>query len=483
MHPPIQLDLPLQTIMVYILVGLNLRTILRGMLVLELLFHKKKLHLSGIGTQSIRVDTDGTALSIYNHSEFIGFIGNDAGKLFINAGGTEDTLSLRTNGIEKLRITSAGHIGIGTDNPTFDLHLFRTGDTTFVIESDRPNSDENANPKLVFRQDGGVSASAIGMNFDSDNVGNDLFIANSIASGSIRFLTGSNNGYTNASEALRITSDGNIGIGTTNPDSVVSNANSSILHVGIITARKIFGDANITGTIDSARNVEINDDTTNSGTHYIHFGSETAGNDQVEVDSNGLVYKDGKVGIGTDSPTGKLQVGSATGSHVIITENTGVDINDGAINLYQATSNVNAPPFIISTDVGGTETEKLRVTGAGNVGINSTVPTEKLDVIGTVKATDFNTTSDQNLKTNVRTIENSIEKITEIRGVNFEWKDNNKPSAGVIAQEVEKVLPELIGGEKTKTVNYNGLIGLLIEVVKEQQTQINSLNQRLSKLE
>ena len=163
---------------------------------------QEKLHLSGIGTQSIRVDTDGTALSIYNHSEFIGFIGNDAGKLFINAGGTEDTLSLRTNGIEKLRITSAGHIGIGTDNPTFDLHLFRTGDTTFVIESDRPNSDENANPKLVFRQDGGVSASAIGMNFDSDNVGNDLFIANSIASGSIRFLTGSNNGYTNASEAL-----------------------------------------------------------------------------------------------------------------------------------------------------------------------------------------------------------------------------------------------------------------------------------------
>ena len=69
-----------------------------------------KLHLSGTGTQQIRVDTDGTALSIHDHSEFIGFIGNDAGKLFINAGGTEDTLSLRTNGTEKLRITSDGDI-------------------------------------------------------------------------------------------------------------------------------------------------------------------------------------------------------------------------------------------------------------------------------------------------------------------------------------------------------------------------------------
>jgi len=86
------------------------------------------------------------------------------------------------------------------------------------------------------------------------------------------------------------------------------------------------------------------------------------------------------VGIGTDNPTGKLQIGSATGSHVIITENTGVDINDGAINLYQATSNVNATPFIISTDVGGTETEKLRVTAAGNVGINSTSPSHSLEV-------------------------------------------------------------------------------------------------------
>ena len=97
----------------------------------------------------------------------------------------------------------------------FDFHLFRTGDTTFVIESDRPNSDENANPKLVFRQDGGVSASAIGMQ-DSDNVGNDLFIANSIAS-VFSISTGSSNGYTNASERLRITTGGNVGIATATP--------------------------------------------------------------------------------------------------------------------------------------------------------------------------------------------------------------------------------------------------------------------------
>ena len=63
--------------------------------------------------------------------------------------------------------------------------------------------------------------------------------------------------------------------------------------------------------------------------------------------------------------------------------------------------------------------------------------------------------------------------------MNFEWKENNKPSAGVIAQEVEKVLPQLVNGEGTKTVNYNGLIGLLIEAVKAQQEEINMLKERL----
>lgn len=117
------------------------------------------------------------------------------------------------------------------------------------------------------------------------------------------------------------------------------------------------------------------------------------------------------------------------------------------------------------------------------VGINSATPTEALDVIGSVKATDFNTTSDQNLKDNIKTIENPLSKVLSIRGVNFEWKDSNKASAGVIAQEVEKVLPELVTGQNTKTVNYNGLIGLLIETVKEQQKQIDILSEKISKLE
>ena len=94
---------------------------------------------------------------------------------------------------------------------------------------------------------------------------------------------------------------------------------------------------------------------------------------------------------------------------------------------------------------------------------------------GALSATDFNSTSDINLKDNIQTIVNPLDKIIKLNGVTFNWKENQKPSIGVIAQELEKVLPELVTQGDIKTVNYNGLIGVLIEAVKEQQKQIDEL--------
>lgn len=103
---------------------------------------------------------------------------------------------------------------------------------------------------------------------------------------------------------------------------------------------------------------------------------------------------------------------------------------------------------------------------------------------GIVTATDFNTTSDENLKTDVQLIEDSVDKILKIDGVKFNWKETKKPSIGVIAQNIEKVFPELVSNNNNiKNVNYNGLIGVLIEVVKDQQKKIEHLNARLDKLE
>jgi hypothetical protein len=116
------------------------------------------------------------------------------------------------------------------------------------------------------------------------------------------------------------------------------------------------------------------------------------------------------------------------------------------------------------------------------VGFGVTTPTTKVQVAGNVTAVDFNSTSDFSLKENITTVDNALQKIESIRGVKFSWKETKSYSYGVIAQEVEDIAPELVHGTNTKTVNYNGIIGILIEAVKEQQKQINTLKEEIQSL-
>ena len=141
---------------------------------------------------------------------------------------------------------------------------------------------------------------------------------------------------------------------------------------------------------------------------------------------------------------------------------------------------------VTSLSVSGFST--VGVLTATKIGIGTTNPTSELWVSGDVfvsgiiTATDYDSASDIRLKENIQKIDNPIDKIIRIDGVTFDWKSGNKSSMGVIAQNIEKVLPQLVHGEDSKTVNYNGIIGLLIECVKTQQEQIDNLNRRLDEL-
>ena len=85
-------------------------------------------------------------------------------------------------------------------------------------------------------------------------------------------------------------------------------------------------------------------------------------------------------------------------------------------------------------------------------------------------------TSDVSLKNNINTIQNPLELIEQIRGINFTWKNNGMKSMGVIAQDVEKVFPELVHGQEgSKTLQYSGLIGALVESVKVLSAKVAAL--------
>jgi hypothetical protein len=102
---------------------------------------------------------------------------------------------------------------------------------------------------------------------------------------------------------------------------------------------------------------------------------------------------------------------------------------------------------------------------------------------GTITATNFNSTSDINLKENIKQVESASELVSKLEGVHFSWKETGKETIGVIAQQIEEHLPQLVQtGDTHKTVNYNGLIGVLIEAVKEQGAQIASLQGELNEL-
>ena len=101
----------------------------------------------------------------------------------------------------------------------------------------------------------------------------------------------------------------------------------------------------------------------------------------------------------------------------------------------------------------------------------------------------FGTLSDIRLKENIKVIENPLDKVKQIRGVNFSYKKDGRKSTGLIAQELEKVLPNAIfttheigDDEEIKAIRYGNVVGLLVEAIKEQQDQIEYMKSEIKTL-
>ena len=218
---------------------------------------------------------------------------------------------------------------------------------------------------------------------------------------------------------------------------------------------------------------------TDSSGNFIVGSASATGTASQPLQVTGGAYVSGNLGIGITNTSNKLEV---IGGNVRFSTASQGDVTITHSNL-------------VSTIKGGTTTqvalgagniEAIRINTSGSVGVGTTNPTSTLHVVGNAyitgvtTSTDFDSLSDINLKTNINQIADPLEKVMQIRGVTFNWKEGNRNSAGVIAQEIEKVLPELVHGGETKTVNYNGLIGLLIECVKKQQEEIDELKRKVN---
>jgi hypothetical protein len=176
----------------------------------------------------------------------------------------------------------------------------------------------------------------------------------------------------------------------------------------------------------------------------------------------------GNVGIGTTTPGRKLDVNGTillSGSFPNVEGSTNLSLtaiadNTGTLGFNTVTGN-----FLLT-----------RMTIANNGNITGTYG-------------NYHVASDIRLKKDVVTIPDALEKVLLLRGVNYRWKDgsdNESLQMGMIAQEVEKVIPQVVHTTddemKTKAIEYQYLVGLLVEATKEQQTQAEQLKAENEKL-
>lgn len=135
---------------------------------------------------------------------------------------------------------------------------------------------------------------------------------------------------------------------------------------------------------------------------------------------------------------------------------------------------------------GSTSLANSRIFDNGtNVGVGTSSPVYPLDVVGVIRSTqDIIAFSDARVKENVETITDATEKVRFLRGVTFNKINESKRSMGVIAQEVEQIVPEVVHTDEDgmKAVAYGNMVGLLIEAVKEQQHEIEQLKAQVKHL-
>ena len=356
------------------------------------------------------------------------------------AGGNQYGLDFYTAAVARLSISNDGKVGIGTTAPTHRLH---------VVAQDEVG---------LFQSTGTMAFLKLST---SEGLNNRVEIANRSGGQLSLFTMG-------AGDALVITRDGNVGIGTPSPPRKLSVV--SEIHSGGAGAGFSFG---------NRTSIFVN--TPSAGERWVWYADQ--GTARLWSGSDKLaVTPDGNVGFGTSTPGAGLKVdvqgdfGRNDGPSVIHLWASRIGDTGGGILFLRSFS-------VVAFD------------GPNNrVGIGTKNPGYKLDVAGQAHATSFPSSSDDRLKTNIAPLTNVMERIRKIRGVSFDWNEkyaalgrsSNKREFGVLANEVKAVFPELVstwGDENYLAVDYGRFTAVLLEAVKELTSEIEVLRGRIDALE
>ena len=445
----------------------------------------------------------------------------------IDTAGSVSGSSTSTGSFASAHFMGTGGVGIGTNSPTStsQLHVEAAKAEIRIKGTNDSASDEVAH--LIIE---GSSDRRAGITIEGDSNALQAFIGRPYDSPNKLVFE------TSGSERVRIDNAGKVGIGTNNPDSplhvyggsntllrvqtdgvAVGNANPGTygtLHV--ISA----GDTSITGSTFYDGYGETNLSGNPVGPHTLALSSTAEASTDTGIQNMGptLVFR-GQPGTGLDGGAtfsaiagtfdasnsnyqGRGNLRFFTSAGYVFGPQYGTELKErmkitysgeihlgysggGYVYLYEVDDNSNYFLMYTHTDT----TFRLNHNGSGNDELELQTDGD-LVIQGTLTES-----SDVRLKENIETIPDALSKVNQMRGVSYNKIGEEKVRIGMVADEVEKIIPELvsIGGERgkfdedgfdnVKSLKYTNMVGVLVEAVKELSEKNDALEKRMEELE
>ena len=354
---------------------------------------------------------------------------------------TDDQIDFKTAGSDRVTINSSGNVGIGTSSPEHALHVDSgTANTVAQFKS----TDANAYIEFL-DSDAGTSGCFIG------GAGDDFVV------------------LPNASEKFRVTSAGNVGIGTTSPSQLLEISGSSDPRIRINNSTTALSAGTSIGGIEYQTN-----DASGEGTG-VGASIEAIAEGSFGYRQQGVLLAF-KTRNGGESATNTERMRITQQGNLL--KNTTYDGFNAAQVIYATGTNPQATNLTLWS-LGGSGIKFVQFVNSSGVQCGSITQN------GT-SAVTYGSGSDYRLKENVKPLENGLSKVQKLNPVQFDWKESGETNEGFIAHEVQEICKEAVSGQKDgeemQGVDYGRITPLLVKAIQEQQEQIEALQSEINTL-